>query len=293
MDRRTFLQGALVPVGLARLSSPFASNGLPGVTAKGLRGTPLLPFSAGDLTSIAERPTRILNVFRQLAPAADANVFVRQKLGSPFTTLENAGCAAVFATLVAFNLAPYGDPGIPPLTATLAQLMQAPLMSCGHYCKTAFMLSLLFQSDLSPPDSQSWEPYRPTMHFIVWNTNSPLNIGVHLQMVVTDAFEDAAFLLLDPTMGVVMRIPNASQSMPAPGLVAQSVATSLQVPITAANLVVLDDAPVDDGGTYTDRANVIHALTSGVLSPADVYYDPTSGTNGWETAMAGVLDRLG
>jgi hypothetical protein len=292
MDRRSFIKATIVPAALTGVASLVAGRAQGALGPKVVRGAPLLPLLAGDLTSIAQRPTRFLNVFSQLAPNGDPNVFVRQRLGAPFLTLENAGCAGVFATLVAFNMAPYGDPGIPPLTATLGQLMQAPLMSCGHYCKLTYMLSALAHSSLAPPDSESWEAYRPTMHFIVWNTNSPLNVGTHLQIIVTDAL-DASFLLLDPTYCFVMRIPNAAGSMPASGMVPESVAASLQQPVPADHLVVLDDAPVDDGGTFTGRASVIQALTGGVLRPSDVYYDPSFGSDGWETAMSGVLERMG
>jgi hypothetical protein len=130
------------------------------------------------------------------------------------------------------------------------------------------------------------------MHFIVWNTSSPLNVRVHLQIVVTDSFLDSSFLLLDPTYCLVMKIPNPSPVMPAPGTVPQSLAAALQQPVAAANLVVVDGAPVDDGGVYTDRANVMQALTSGVLSPADVYHDISFGSGGWESAMAGVIERM-
>ncbi len=240
----------------------------------------LFSLTAADLVGITTRPETFVDVFQsQGTTATNASAVVRQKLGAQFTTLENAGCLATFATFVAFNVAPTGDNGIPPLDATLQQLMSSSALTCGHFCKLATLLSLIRYPHLIPPDSPAGAPAKPTIHFLVWLENAPLDIGLHSQLIITNVLE-SAYLLLDPLYGLVLRIPYSGNYPQSGATAIENAAALLQVPIDPSNLVLLDPS-----GTMSDP-RITATMLSGQLSPTYIYHDALFGSEGWDLHIA-------
>jgi hypothetical protein len=232
-----------------------------------------------DMSKVIASPSAFPSVYRAIAPDGDPDDAVRGALGPNFATLTSEGCAAVFATLFAFNLAPVGSNPVPPLTATLQQLLESKALSCGHYCKLTTILSLLISSYLIPPDAPAGAPPKATIHVVVWYQDAPLNQGVHAQLVVANVLTNA-YLLLDPLFGLALRIPFAG-SYPQPALtVIENAADLLSQPIDSSNLVVLDSIDVEG------KSTVQSVLIGGQLGATYIYHDALYGSEGWDTQLS-------
>jgi hypothetical protein len=290
-DRRAFLRGALGSVGLWALAgcgggNDAQSSGTAGVAHIPLASDPKLPLSATTLGGIRARPQSFLTAYSALGAGGSSAAAVRSLLGASFASMSDAGCMATFATLVAFECAPNGDPTVAPLTATFGALLSSPWLACGHYCKLTTLFSLLGHPELIPPDAAAGAPDKPTVHFLVWLPNVPLDTGVHAQLIVTNVLDDA-YLLLDPTYAYALRVPFPAAG-PQPDLtVADNTASMLQTPIAADNLSVLDPA-----GTSA-APQMLSVLTSGALGPQYVYHDALYGCEGWDTTIAQIFDGMG
>jgi hypothetical protein len=286
--RRDFLRTTLGALGLWTLTGCGADGGAdssggltpPDSTAQ------LFPVTTERLSNIRLSPQTFLYAYSLLGGKAAPADYVRSKLGAAFASLTDEGCLATFASLIAFDCAPYGSTQLAPLTATLGELLSSQALACGHYCKLATVLTLLGYPALIPPDAPAGSPPKPTLHFLVWVAHQPLNDGVHSQLILSNVL-DEAYLLLDPTYAYALRIPFVGAGPQASLTVIQNAATMMQTPIAQENLVVLNAA-----GT----ANVPQMLTtliSGELGPEYVLYDPLYGSDGWDAHVAQIYDSFG
>lgn len=296
-SRRSFIRQALASVSVSALAGCGAGQGTGRATgtqlAPALSAAPLIPstlaVSAQAMASIAARPENFLIEYQILGGGSRtaAASALRKAMGPSFTTLTDTGCLAVYAAMVAASAAPVGDPGFPPMDASLTQLLQATALSCGHYCKLATLLALLGRATLSPPDLLASSTSLPgTVHFLVWLDTVPLNTGYHSQLVVSNVLTNA-WLLLDPLYGFAMALPFGS-SGPQSGLTdIENAATSLTEPVSAQGLVQFNDTNLGSNPTITQL------MTSGVLGPQYIYHDSIYGSEGWDTRIAQVIGNLG
>ena len=306
MDRRTLFKATLTPSGLNALSgseagaatgrtaSAAVDNSASGPHANGSAATPgalqaqgtLVPIYATDVTNVVARPELILTSYQALAPAASADSVIRSALGAPFTSLAGAGCFATYATVFAGTVAPSGVPSLAAMSASLQQLLTLPALACDHYGKLAMILTLLARPTLIPPDAAAGEPAKPTMHFAAWLDDSPLNIGAHSQLVVSNVL-NGAYLLLDAMYSFAIRLPY-SGAYPKPTLsVLENAAALLQTPTATGNYVDLWTA-----NAAANRALVVQAMTSGTMGPQFIDNDADSGADAWDLHMASLIDNM-
>ena len=206
---------------------------------------------------------------------------VSTKLGAPFADLSPEGCYATFAAVTSFNVAPSSETGyiVPPLTATLSDLLTSQLLACGGYCKLTAILTAQEYPTIVPPDAAAGAPAKPTLHMVVWLQTAPINIGVHSQIVVANVLPDA-YLLLDPFYAYAMRIPYGT-SAPDPSLtVIENAAALLQTPALTDNVMLLESTLI------AERKQVMAAMMSGAMGPQYIYHDALYGSEGWDTVLA-------
>jgi hypothetical protein len=120
---------------------------------------------------------------------------VSRELGFRFSSLTDEGKMAVFATIVAYQMKPYGFNATlvnMDHDATLARLLAAPQMACDRYCYFAMMLYERGRKDAG------LQPL--TWNMVGFDVNSA--IGNHAQLFVLGG---GLPLMLDPTFGLVAR----------------------------------------------------------------------------------------
>lgn len=285
-DRRDFLRTALGGLGYATLAGCGGGSSSSDSLAPPADAEQLIEVPASGLAAMRARPETFLDVYGALASGSSTSAdVVRAKLGAQFASLDDAGCMAVYATMVAFDCAPQGTTSLAPLTATLAQLMNSDFMACGHFCKLTTLLTALGHPQVIPPDAAAGSPAKPTVHFLVWVQSVPLDTGIHSQLILANVLDDA-YLLLDPTYGYGVRIPYVGAG-PDPSLtVIENAATMLQTPIAADNLVVLNPE------TTLPSPQTLEVVLGGQLSPGYIYHDSIYGSEGWDTRIAGIFSSL-
>ena len=288
--RRDFLRAAFGTVGFWALAGcGGGSSSAPQNSAAAAADTSgaMFPLAAGALDAIRARPETFLTRYTALGGSTSSSAHVQKTLGASFASLTDAGCMAAFASAVAFASAPQGVPALNPLTATLRQILSsaAPL-ACGHFCKLASLLVLLGYPELTPPDAPDGSPAKPTLHFLVWYENVPLQTGVHSQLVVANVLNNA-YLLLDPMYGFAVRIPFVGAG-PQPDLtVIENAATLLQTPVGRDNLALLDPA-----GTAA-QPQMLSVIVGGGLGPQYIYHDVLYGSEAWDNQISQVFSSMG
>lgn len=241
-------------------------------------------LSAAAVSRIVTRPSAFLGLYNRLGGGSPA-AYIQSLLGAPFATLADAGCQATFASIVAYNTAPVGTPTLDPMGATLHQLLTSPVLACGHFCKLAALLTLIGNPELMPPDAAPADPPKATVHFLVWLESTPLNVGVHSQLLITNVLDDA-YLLLDPMYAFALRIPYVGT--PQAGLTQiENAAYMMQTPIAQDNLVVFDAA------ASAAAPQVLQTMVSGSMGLDYIYHDALYGSEGWDGVIAQTSDTLG
>jgi len=245
----------------------------------------MIQLPAGALPNIVARPEAFLATYAALAVGGSTpTAYVQSELSSAFSALADPGCIATFAIVVAFNAASSGATTLDPTSATLNQLLTASTLAAQHYCKLATLLSLLADPWLLPPDLDTTGAAKPTMHFLTWLPNVPLNTGAHCQLVVFDVLE-SAYLLLDPMYAYALRIPYVG-SGPQSGLsVVENAARFLQTPNVAQNLAILDPS-----GTAA-VPQMLTTLLSGALGPQYIDDGSTNGTSAWDSLIGQTFEN--
>jgi hypothetical protein len=291
-DRRDFLRNAAAALGYITLGGcggggsgassvdTVAPNKTADITAFNTFSVP-----AASLASIRSRPETFLNAYSALGGTSSSAAFVRSKLDSSFASLTDAGCMAMYGSLVSYNCAPVGSTPLAPIPATMQQLLTSSALACGHFCKLATLFSLLGHPELIPPDEDSGSPPKATAHFIVWLENVPLDTGFHSQLILTNVL-DSAYLLLDPTYAYALRVPFVGSGPQASLTVIENAATMLQTPIAQENLVVLNS-----NGTAT-VPDMLTTVLSGALGPQYIEHDSIYGSEGWDTRISQVFNTL-
>lgn len=245
----------------------------------------MIQLPAGALPNIVARPEAFLATYAALASGGSTSTaYVQSELGSAFSALADPGCVVTFASVVAFNAAASGATTLDPTSATLNQLLTASTFAAQHYCKLTALLSLLANPWLLPPDLGTTGAAKPTIHFLTWLPNVPLNTGAHCQVVVFDVLE-SAYLLLDPMYAYALRIPYVG-SGPQSGLsVVENAATFLQTPNVTQNLAILDPS-----GTAA-VPQMLTTLLSGVLGPQYIDDGSTDGTSAWDSLIGQTFEN--
>jgi hypothetical protein len=244
----------------------------------------MLQVSSTDLAAIIARPERFLSTYGNLNGGTSVDTYVRSQLGTSFASLSDAGCIAVFGSVVAFSIAPAGTTSLDPMTATLQQLLTAPALTAKHFCKLNALLALLGNPGLIPPDATG-SATKARLHFLVWLDTVPLSVGAHTQLVISNVLQQA-YLLLDPTYALALRIPFVGGGPSADLTVIENAAALLQASITPDNLAVLNAA-----GTSA-VPQLIPALLGGTLGPQ--YLDKTaSGSDGCDMQIARAFANMG
>ena len=292
-DRRDFLRSAVAALGYLTLGGCGGSGSGSGSGASSVNAdqtvdiTALNTFSvpAASLASIRARPETFLTAYSAIGNTSSSEAFMRSKLGSAFASLTDAGCMAMYATLVSYNCAPVGSTPLAPIPATMQQLLASSALACGHFCKLTTLFSLLGHPELIPPDADSGSPPKATTHFIAWLENVPLNTGLHSQLILTNVL-DSAYLLLDPTYAYALRIPFVGSGPQASLTAIENAATMLQTPIAQENLVILNS-----NGTAT-VPDMLTTLRSGALGPQYIEHDSIYGSEGWDTRISQVFNTL-
>lgn len=291
-DRRAFLRTALGSMGFLALAgcgggSGGSSSSVPSFS-RAADSTTALALSSATLRSIRARPELFLSAydaFGGIGSGASA-AYVQSRLGASFAGMSDAGCLATFAALVAFECAPAGTNPIDNQTATMRQLLYSGALNCGHYCKLTTLLTLLGHPEVIPPDAPVGAAPQPTLHFLIWLQNVPLMTGLHSQLIISNALEDA-YLLLDPMYAFALRIPFVGSGPQASLTVVENAVAMMQTPIPPNNLAVLDPA-----GLAT-LPNAQSVLTSGTLGPQYIYHDSIYGCEGWDTVIAQIFNGMG
>ena len=291
LDRRAFLLGAAGSVGAWTLagcggggsSSAGSTDSSYVIQEPSQFAQQLLPAPASVIASIKAQPLSFLSAYGALNGSAPPSALVQSKLGSEFAGLSDAGSMATYASLVAFSSALLGTTSLAPLTASMSELLSAPAMACGHFCKLASLLTFLGHPEVIPPDGAAGSP---SLHFIVWLQSVPLDTGVHSQLILSNVLPNA-YLLLDPTYGYALRIPYSPAGPSASLTVIENAASMLSTPIAAANLAILDPAGTANTPTMTQT------LLSGTLGPQYVYHDSFYGSEGWDTRISQTFDSMG
>ncbi len=237
---------------------------------------------AALLAAIVLRPEKFVSAYSGLGGAAPAASYVRSQLGAPFASLLDEGCLATFASVIAYNIAPAGTSSLDPRTATLHQLLTAPALASGHFCRLSALLALLGSPGLVPPEAAADSGSKATLHFLTWLGSVPLNTGAHTQLVITNAL-DQAYLLLDPRYAYAVRIPFVGAGPQPTQTVAENVATMMHTPLAADNLALLD--PAATSGT----PQMLQVLLSGAVGPEYLDNGATSGSDFWDDNIGQVV----
>ncbi len=292
-SRRTFIRQTIASLSASALAG-CGTGSTTGTQTTPTANAPSLPpsnasfvVSATTMASIVSKPATFLVEYQALGGSSSAAASViRSALGPTFATLSDTGCMAVYASLIAFNSAPPGDPGIPPMDASLSQLLRAKVLSCGHYCKLVTLLAFLGRATLSPPDLSSQVNSPPaTIHFLVWLDTVPLNTGYHSQLVISNALTNA-YLLLDPMYSFVLAIPFGASGPQQSLTDIENAATFLLQPVPAQNLVQLNPAGLVSNPTITQ------IITAGGIGPQYIYHDSIYGSEGWDSRIAAVVGNM-
>jgi hypothetical protein len=246
----------------------------------------MIQVSPSVLAGVVARPESFVSAYGAVGGSTPAASYIRSQLGAPFITLSDPGCMATFASAVAYSAAPLGDPSLEPISATLQQLLHLPQLASGHFCKLATLLALLGSPKLVPPDASPGSPAKPTIHFLVWTANVPLETGAHSQLVISNVL-DTAYLLLDPTYAYALRIPYVGAGPQTNLTVIENAAVMLQTPIAQENLAVLDPA-----GTAS-VPQMLQIVISGALGPQFLQVDSSDGSQSWDAEIATVFEDMG
>jgi len=238
-------------------------------------------ISTTAISKLRDRPETFLDAYDAFGGAAA----IQQKLGTPFTTLNDAGSMLTYACAMVYNSAQVGACAYAPMTATVQQLLHSPALACGHMCKLASYLAFLGHPELIPPDAAAGLAEKPTVHFVVWEVDVPLKTGIHSQLILSNVI-DSAYLLLDPLYAYALRIPFVGAGPDASKTVIENAATMMQVPIASANLAVLDPA-----GTAS-TPQILQIVTSGVMGPQYIQHDALYGSEGWDLVIGRVFDQM-
>lgn len=290
-SRRTFIGQTIASLSASALAGCGNGSTTSTATAPAASSSPSNPsfvVTPTTMASIVSRPATFLTEYRALGGGSNSTAAstIRSALGPAFTTLSDTGAMAVYASLIASHAAPIGDPGIPPMDASLSQLLQANVLSCGHYCKLATLLAFLGRATLSPPNLSSQANSPPaTMHFLVWLSTVPINTGYHSQLVISNALNDA-YLLLDPMYGFALAIPFAPSGPQSNLTDIENAATFLMQPLSTQTLVQFNPAGLQSNPT------VAQMMISGALGPQDIYHDSIYGSEGWDTRIAQIVGNL-
>jgi len=242
----------------------------------------MLQVSAADRDAIIARPETFLSTYSALG----GDAVMRSQLGAPFASLASAGCIATFGSVVAFDIAPAGTTTLDPMNATLHELLNSTALTYSHFCKLNALLALLGSPRLVPPDASVGATAKASLHFLVWLADVPFGIGAHAQLIIANVL-DGAYLLLDPTYAVALRIPFVGAGPAAGRSVIENAATMLQAAIDSSNLAVLDSS-----GTVA-VPQLPATLTSGQLGPQYIDLDPLSGSPAWDARIALVFSDMG
>jgi hypothetical protein len=238
-------------------------------------------ISATAIARLRARPETILDAYDAFGGAAA----VRDALGTPFASLNDAGCMLTYACAMTYNCAPVGTSLYSPYTGTVQQLLHDPALACGHMCKLATYLAFLGHPELIPPDAAAGMPPKSTVHFVVWLVNNPLNTGIHSQLILDNVL-DGAYLLLDPLYAYALRIPFVGAGPDASKQVIENAATMMQTPIATENLVALDPR-----GT-ANSPQILQIVISGVMGPQYIQHDALYGSEGWDLVIGQVFDKM-
>jgi hypothetical protein len=233
-------------------SSASSVNAIAPDKTAGLTALNTFSVPAASVASIRVRPETFLDAYNALGGTSSSEAYMRSKLGSAFASLTDAGCMAMYGSLVAYNCAPLGSTPLAPIPATMQQLLSSAALACGHFCKLTTLLSLLGHPELIPPDEDSGSPPKATAHFLVWLENVPLKTGFHSQLILTNVL-DNAYLLLDPTYAYALRVP------------------------------FVGTATVPD---------MLPTALSGALGPQYIEHDSIYGSEGWDTRISQVFNTL-
>jgi hypothetical protein len=291
--RRNFLRTALGAAGYLA----FAGCGGGGGNASPAADAPaasadsaapgLFPLSAAAISALRSAPQSFLSAYGALGGSSGSSTaYVQSQLGAPFASLSDAGCMAAFACQVANSCASFGNTALAPLSATLGELLSSQVLACGHFCKLATLLTLLGHPEVIPPDAAASSPAKATVHVLVWLGNVPLATGYHAQLIMTNVLDDA-YLLLDPTFGLVLRVPFVGAGPQAGLPVVESATTMMQTPIAQDNLVLLNPAAT------AGWQQMLSTLLGGGVGPQYVDYDPVYGSLGWDAEIAQIFDGMG
>lgn len=226
-----------------------------------------------------------MSLYNALGGAGSPATYMQSQLGAAFSSLADAGGIVTFASIVAHRVAPAGSNILDPLTVTLHQLLSGSPLACGHFCKLATLLALLGSPELIPPDAPVTDTPKPTVHFLVWLESTPLNVGVHSQLLITNVL-DEAYLLLDPMYAFALRIPYLGTPQAALTAI-ENAASMMQTPIDQNNLVVFDST------ASAAAPQMLQALTGGAMGPQYIYHDALYGSEGWDTAISVIFDNMG
>jgi hypothetical protein len=246
----------------------------------------VLQISPSVLAGVVAAPQTFVTAYASIGGSTDAASYIRSQLGTQFITLSDPGCVATFASLLAYSVAPLGDPGLDPMSATLQQLLSLPTLANGHLCKLTTLLALLGSPQLIPPDAPAGSPAKPSLHFIVWLANVPLGTGALAQLLISNVL-DTAYLLLDPTYAYALRIPYVGAGPQSHLTVVENAAVMLQTPISQDNLAVLD--PAGTGSV----PQMLPTVISGALGPQYLQVGSSDGSQSWDAHIAGVFDNMG
>jgi hypothetical protein len=298
-ERRLFLTGGLGALGgLALVGCSGAAANTPAAPSPTLSSAQVIPpaattaqvglqINSDTRASVIQRPETFMGAYNALASGSlSAADNIRSALGSMFQSLDDSAAAAVYASVVAHNVAPIGQTSLAPLTATLSQLLNSPALACGHYCKLASLLAFIVAPQLIPPDQTVNGAAKPSLHVVVWEPNVPIQTGVHSELVLANVL-DGAYLLIDPMYAFALRIPYVG-SGPQSGLtVIENAATMMQSPIASSNVAILDPA-----GQAT-QPNIIQDITSGAMGPQYIYHDALFGSEGWDIVISQTFNNMG
>jgi len=190
-------------------------------------------LDSAAIEKIRRNPEEIESVYQECKPQ------VRGYLGEAFSKLDDNDLYLVFASLVAYQLAPYGDSEVKGFEG----ILNAPEMNCAQYTLAVGYFADLRREALG----------QVKIRFVGWYGGAVSN---HAQ-VFTENPVSGVNLMLDPTIGVVAlgSFNDVAAGKP------------------------LDPAGVVDFSTRVEQQNfrerVIVALLSGGYKPSDLlyYYD--------------------
>ena len=246
---------------------------------------PLFSIPAEVLAAIVARPEKFLGAYSTLGGGTNGAAYVRSRLGGPFAALQDAGCLATFAGVVAYSAVPAATSALDPTTATLHELLTASALASQHLCRLSALLTLLGNPALVPPELPVSSQPKATLHFLTWLATVPLNTGAHTQLVITNVL-DQAYLLLDPQYAYILRIPFIGAGQQSSLTVAENVATMLQTPLSSGNLVLLD--PTATNGV----PQMLQVVLSGALGPEYLDQGPASGSDFWDDNISQVVYNM-